>query len=134
MYWDTEIIFPVLNEWSKLDLTKSARLNSAPQLDIQLTGLRHDNEATAKATQTVVELECNGRKIKLHLYHTNQSGLIQGSSHDVFYRQFIIPMIEDLSLLLDEKVRRFNPLIISTIMPEATNLWAHRMGRAGAWR
>ena len=95
------------------------------------TSLRQDNETTSKVTQTVAEFEFNGKKIKLHLYHTNQSGLIQGSNHDMFYKQFFLPMIEEINQLHNDKIRRFNQLIISTIMP-ATNLLAHKMGRAGA--
>ena len=129
-----ETIFPVLSEWAKADLAMSGvRLNAAPRLDVHLTSLRRDNETTAKATQTVAEFDFNGKKIKLHMYHTNQSGLVQGSNHDMFYRQFFLPMIEEVNQLLDAKIRRFNELITSTIMP-ATNLWAHRMGRAGARR
>ena len=125
----------MLNEWSKVDLAKGGvMLNTASRLDIKLISLRHDKETTAKSTQSVAELECNGKKVKLHLYHTNQSALIQGSNHDIFYRQFILKMLDELCQLLQNKIKRFNQLIISTMMPQATSLWAHKMGRAGVRR
>ena len=91
-------------------------------MDIRLISLRHDKESKAKATQSVAELECDGKKIKMHLYHTNQSALVQGSSHDIFYRLFVLTMLDELCQLLQDKIKRFDQLIISTIMPQPTNL------------
>mgnify|MGYP007025768387 CR=1 FL=1 len=66
-----ETIFPVLSEWAKADLAMGGvRLNAAPRLDVHLTSLRRDKETTVKATQTVAKFDFNGKKLKLHMYHT----------------------------------------------------------------
>ena len=52
-----EVIFPMLDEWSKVDLSRGGvKLNSANQMDVQMISIRHDKESSAKSTQTVVDL------------------------------------------------------------------------------
>ena len=86
-------------------------------MDIKLNSVRHDEESSYKSTQSVAELEYTGNKIKAHFYHTNQTCLIQGPSHEDFYEKFLIPMIGELIQLRQDKIRWFNNLIIRTIMP-----------------
>ena len=68
-------------EWSKDQCYLPTECSTEPAWD-------KTQETTSKVTQTVAEFEFNGKKRKLHLYHTNHSGLIQGSNHDMFYKQF----------------------------------------------
>ena len=86
-------------------------------MDIKLKSVRHDKESSYKSTQSVAELEYIGNNIKVHFYHTNQTCLIQGSSHEGFYKKFLIPMFGELIQLRQEKISWFNNLIIRTIMP-----------------
>ena len=56
-------------------------------------------------------------KIKVHLYHTNQTVLIQGDAHDDFFCKFFSPMIDELCQGKAEQIKRFNTIIINSMKP-----------------
>ena len=92
-----EVIFPVIEEWSRaVSESVGVRLNSSPQMDIKLNSVRHNEESSYKCIQSVAKLEYSSKKIKVHIYHTNQTCWIQGQSHEDFYEKFLIPMIGEL--------------------------------------
>jgi hypothetical protein len=102
-----EVVYPLLDEWSSLDMMNGALLKSAPGMEVRLKGLRHDEESSFKCTQSVAELDLKG-KIKIHFYHTNQTILIQGDNHDELFCKYFSPIIEELSQERADKIRRFN--------------------------
>jgi hypothetical protein len=123
-----EVIFPLLDEWSSHDLSKGGvQIKSSPRMEVQLTLVRHDTESTSKNTQTVVDLCFKGKKVKLHLYHTNQTGLVQGENHEEFYA-FLSTMITNLSRQSADRVKWFNRLIMSTFKPGPPRAGASRAG------
>ena len=112
-----EVIYPLLDEWSSLDLTAGgAPLESASRPEVRLLELRHDNESSFKCTQSVAEISFKG-KVKLHLYHTNQTILIQGDAHEEFYCNFFSPRLAQVSHQTADKIRRYNSLIINSMKP-----------------
>ena len=57
-----EVLYPLLDDWSSLDLTVGgALLESAPQMEVRLLELRHDNESSFKCTQSVAEINFKGK-------------------------------------------------------------------------
>ena len=123
-----EVIFPLLDEWSSHDLSKGGvQIKSSPRMEVQLTLVRHDTESTSKNTQTVVDLCFKGKKVKLHLYHTNQTGLVQGENHEEFYA-FLSTMITNLSRQSADRIKWFNRLVMSTFKPGPPRAGASRAG------
>ena len=123
-----EVIFPLLNEWSNHDLTRGGvQIGSSPRMEAQLMSVRHDTESTAKNTQAVVDLCYKGKKVKLHLYHTNQSGLIQGENHEEFFK-FFSETISELTNQNADRVKWFNRLVMSTFKPGPPRAGASRAG------
>ena len=123
-----EVIFPLLDEWSNHDLTKGGvQIKSPLGMEVELITVRHDTESTAKNTQAVVDLCFNGKRIKLHLYHTNQTGLVQGENHNEFYK-FLSAMISELTNQNADRVKWFNRLIVSTFKPGPPRAGASRAG------
>ena len=113
-----EVIYPVLDEWSCLDLKNGgAMLNSPLRMDVHLKELRHDNDSSFKRTQSVADIVFKNHTIKIHFYHTNQTVLIHGENHDEFYFQFFTPLLAELSQLKADKIRRFNTLVITSMKP-----------------
>ena len=63
-----EVVYPLLDKWSSLDLTAGgALLEPSPRMEVRLLELRHDNESSLKCTQSVAEINFKG-KVKVHLY------------------------------------------------------------------
>ena len=131
-----EVVYPMLDKWSSLDLTAGgALLDPSPRMEVRLLELRHDNESSLKCTQSVAEINFKG-KVKVHLYHTNQTILIQGDSHEEFYSKFLSPILTEVSHLTADKIRRFNSLIINSMKsgPRFPDPGAPSRPRAGVTR
>ena len=106
-----EVVFPLLDSWSQ------ALRGDNPELSDQVTLLkvRDDTDQTNKKMDALVHLRFNQDNIQIFFYHTNQSLMIQGPSHQHFYNTFLLPTITKIVLDTAQEIKEFNSLVIRTL-------------------
>jgi hypothetical protein len=111
-----EIIFPLLDHWTQvLQDGLQHRLVSTPEHNVTLVSVRSDTDESSNTIDALAHFKFDSENIQVHMYHTNQSMMIQGPSHVSFGSNFLLPVLKDMVSQATEEIKEFNCHIIRTL-------------------
>ena len=110
-----EVVFPLLDSWSQALRGEAPELSDLEEIKVNLIKIRDDTDQTNKKMDALVHLKFNQDNIQIFFYHTNQSLMVQGTSHQPFYNTFLLPAITKIVNNATQEINEFNSLVIRTL-------------------
>ena len=110
-----EVVFSLLDSWSQALKGDSPELSDLEGIKVTLLKVRDDTDQTKKKMDALVHLRFNQNNIQIFFYHTNQSLMVQGPSHQPFYNTFLLPSITKTVNDAIQEINEFNALVIRTL-------------------
>ena len=114
-----ETVIHLVSHWAGLIEQQHNLQLTVPQGQhtVSLVTLRDDGDKIGNKTDALVSFKFDDIEMKLHVYYTNQSLMVQGPSHASFYCDFLLPILTDLCSRKAQEIKDFNCMVIRTLKP-----------------
>ena len=110
-----KVVFLLLDSWSQALKGDTPELSDLEGIKVTVLKVRDDTDQTKKKMDALVHLRFNQDSIQIFFYHTNQSLMVQGPSHQPFYNTFLLSSITEIVNDATQEINEFNSLVIRTL-------------------
>ena len=114
-----EVVFPLLSHWAQLLKEQPGKEVKLLEQEnpVALVSIRDDMDVTSKKMDALLHFKFKQDIIKLFFYHTNQSIMVQGPTHQAFFHSFLLPILTKSVNDATHEIKEFNCLIIRSLSP-----------------